>query len=134
MGDDAELKLLPPRTRELAKRIGLPALRKLSRKWGGVSIYVPSKTKLRRGHPLARLIGWEAAEALADEEGRRIDIPFANQAMNAVLHAQVREYRRTHSVRETALHFRISERWVWQLTAGDDAGPTPQADLFEAKR
>lgn len=131
MTEDADLRLLPPRTRLLARRIGLPALMKLSRWRGGVSIYVPAQSNLHRHHDIARCIGWDAAQKLADKEGRRLEVPMCNQAITAELHAKIREYRRGHSERDTALHFEITDRWVRYLMSKAEPEPTPQNDLFE---
>lgn len=130
MTDEAELRMLPPRTRLLARQIGLTALHKLSRAWGGVAIYVPSRSRLTRNHALSKLIGFEAAQALAESEGREVDVPFCMQAVSAALHAEIRHYRQTHTVRETALKFRVTERWVYFLVASADDGADPQEDLF----
>lgn len=130
MIEDAQLRLLPPRTRLLARRIGLPALTKLSRWRGGVTIYVPSKERLRRGHPIVKCIGWDAAQALADEEGRRLEVPFCNQAVNAALHAEIRAHRRIYSERDTALRFKISDRWVRYLMSKAEPESGPQSDFF----
>lgn len=52
------------------------------------------------------------------------------QAVSAALHAEIRHYRQTHTVRETALKFRVTERWVYFLVASADDGADPQEDLF----
>lgn len=129
---EADIKHLPPRTRELARLIGLGPLRDLCRWKGGVTIYIPSRERLRRSHPLARRLGWEAAWALAEDEGRRLEVPIMDQGATPVLHRAIREYRRTHSEAETARHFRITVRWV-RLVCGrqePDPGENPQSDLF----
>lgn len=135
VSDEAQLKLLPPRTRLLARRIGLPALTKLSRRYGGVTIYVPSKERLARSHWLARYIGWEESQALVEEEGYRLEVPFCLQAVTAALHAEIRAYRLAgNSERETALRFKISARWVRYLMSKSDPVPVPQQDLFGGAR
>lgn len=134
MSESDELSLLPPRTRLLARQIGLPALKKLSKRWGGVRIYVPSRDRLDRSHELVKCIGMEAANELAEEEGKRLDVPMCNQAVNAELYRQIREYRQTHSERETALHFKVSDRWVRYLMATAETAPSPQSDLFKQEK
>lgn len=114
---DPELRMLPHRTRELAVRIGVPALRKLCQKFGGITLYVPARERLHSDHAIARCIGIEKALALADEDGRRLEIPMLDQGASPLLHAQIREYRQTHSERETALHFKVTARWVRYLVA-----------------
>jgi hypothetical protein len=110
-----QLHLLPPRSRELANLIGIPALLELSRWRGGTTIYVPSKKRLRRSHPIVGAIGWEAALSLADEEGRRVEVPMLKQGASSIRHARIRAYRATHSLSETARHFGITDRWVRHL-------------------
>lgn len=130
MDDESQLRLLPYKTRQLANTIGLAALRTLSDWRGGVTIYIPSRKNLHRGHELVSVIGWEAAQALATEEGRKLEVPRANQAMTAALQAEIRAYRATHSEAETALRFRVGARWVRRLMSQADKLPGPQTDLF----
>lgn len=107
------------------------ALLELAKWRGGITIYVPSKDRLRDSHPIAKVIGIDAAQALADEEGRRLEVPIMNQGATPILHAQIRAYRATHSESQTARHFRVTDRWVRYLMANSAPEDGPQQDLFE---
>lgn len=128
--NEPQLNMLPPRSRELAKRIGLAELLELSAWRGGITIYVPSKERLGRNHAIAKAIGYEAAQALADDRGRRVEVPIINQGASTLLHANIRAYRRTHSESETARKFRVTARWVRHLMTAGDPEAGPQQDLF----
>lgn len=130
LDDDAHIRLLPPRPRALARRIGLAALLELARWRGGITVYVPGRERLQPSHPIAQVIGYEAAYKLAEEEGRRIDVPMMGQAYIALLHRQIREYRGTHSESETAIHFGVTDRHVRRLMATGDQDSGPQVDMF----
>ena len=130
--EEADLSILPPATRALARRIGVDGLQKLVKSYGGVRIYIPARGNLHSRHWLSRCIGLDRARQLADEEGRHIDVPMCKQFITTELHRQIRAYRAEHSERETARQFRVSSVWVRKLMQRGEPLPTPQSDLFEA--
>jgi len=70
------LDLLPDELRQIAEEIGVDAALKLVSARGGVCLYVPMV--MTPDHPIARLIGMEAARKLSKRyQGERIEIPRA---------------------------------------------------------
>ena len=68
---------LPGVLREFERIVGLPATLRIVSIYGGVRLYVPRQ--MHAGHPLAVLIGVDAAQRLAEVYGgeEHFDIPRA---------------------------------------------------------
>lgn len=103
--------LLPPILQDLVELIGLHLTMKLVETHGGTRLFVP-KREVADDHPLARLLGAQAANKLVGAYGgeEHFDIPLALRAMKAVRNAQIRARRPHSSLRLLALEFRTTER------------------------
>lgn len=117
---------------ELAGLIGLPALLRLVERWGGLHLYVPER--IREDHPLAAVIGIDAARKLSEVYGRDvIPVPACKSAVNRARDRLLRALYRDHAwpAHRIAWHTGLTERHVWRiLAASDDTGPDLQARLF----
>lgn len=113
--------LLPPRLREFARLIGLPATLQLVEHYGGLRIYIPAHPT--PDHPLAALIGFDKLSALSDEysidgTGLRFVLPKAQRAFDAIRNEQIREdFSRGKSIRILAVEHSLVERQVSRIVA-----------------
>ena len=105
--------LLPPILQDLVELIGLHLTMKLVEVHGGTRLFVP-KREVADDHPLARLIGSDAAQKLVCTYGgeEHFDIPKAERALRAVRDADIRAKRPHTSVRLLALENRLCERTI----------------------
>ncbi|MGH6622903.1 MAG: Mor transcription activator family protein [Burkholderiaceae bacterium] len=134
--DDAALQALPAQLRKIAEVVGYTPALKLARHFGGVRLYVPAV--MTPEHLLARLIGFEAAHRLAREYGGQMhfDIPRAQgpalKLMVEERNAAIREKKRMgKSMRDLAMEYALSERWILKIVQDDDTSDdTGQPDLF----
>lgn len=116
---DPLLALLPPRLREIADVIGVPAVLALSDGWPGVRLFVPAEVPPH--HPIALKIGLEAAQKLAQLcAGETIPIPRNHRILRARLRAEVvARYRADESAsklaREYGLHEYTVYRWAGEI-------------------
>ena len=123
---------LPASARALRERIGLAALQKLVAARGGSRVYVPMQPEV--GCTLARLIGHEAARALAAEYGgEHIEIPKCDAALRALRDAELQKrIEAGESVSRVALDAGLTERHLRRILAqARQAGASRQKDLFE---
>jgi hypothetical protein len=115
----------PPGLVEIASRIGAEAALKLAREYGGVRLYVPQT--MRSGHPIARLIGPVAAQALCDwRPGEQLELPtlYAMRAKKAMI------IKAEGSNRAIARSLGVSERYV-RLVRNAGRTRDDEPDLFE---
>lgn len=110
--DEAVLALMPPSLAELARVSSVAAALALAREYGGRRIYIPEV--MTEDHPLAVLIGFDAATALAHHyPGDRPEIPMlrdwrAKVKANAI--ASARRAGRTQA--ELAREYGMTERGI----------------------
>ncbi|HEU0283270.1 MAG TPA: hypothetical protein VFQ99_05760 [Gallionella sp.] len=114
-----DIELLPPILQDVVELIGLHLTMKLVETHGGTRLFVP-KREVADDHPLARLLGSEAAQKLVDAYGgaEHFDIPLALRALKAVRNAQIRAERPHSSLRLMALRYRTTERNI-RLICGE---------------
>lgn len=123
-------QLLPPRLREIADVIGVPAVLALSEGWPGVRLFIPNE--IPPHHPIALKIGLEAALKLSYLcAGNTIGIPRNHRLLRARLRAEV--LARFHAdesasklAREYGLHEFTIYRWAGAVK--NDRQP----ELFDA--
>lgn len=123
---------LPMSLKEMSDIIGLEATHKLVSAYGGTRLRVP--VKMPETHPLAELLGLEAARALSCHYGlEEFDVPTASAAIKrARNHRMYLEHHEEGvSARRLALKYRLTERRVWEILAEGDQDDR-QVDLFEA--
>ena len=128
---------LPRQLRELAEIVGYTNVLILARHFGGVRLYVPKE--MTPDHLLARLLGFEKAHALAREMGGLSHFPIPS-AKAPVLKLMIRErdeqirreYAAGKSVRELALQYSVTERWILVIVKGVETKSSAQIDLFNA--
>jgi len=124
--------LIPASLQPIVDRIGLDAALKLVKAYGGVRLYVPKKVDV--DHPLAALIGYPAAKALAAEFGGQphFDIPKCEAALREHRNRQIRQDRAMgHSIRELALKYRLTEKQIGSILA-EAVRDERQIELFES--
>lgn len=132
---------LPKTARMLADVIGLPATLALVDIYGGLSIW-PAKTGADRA-ALGEIIGEEAAQRFVDTFREEVTIPKCVSAIRAVMHTELRaEFDRLtgegasarSTVKQLALRYRYTVRWVWYLLNETDADgevmDVQQGELF----
>lgn len=129
--DEAVLALLPPSLAELARVSSVAAALTLAREYGGRRIYIPEV--MTEAHPLAVLIGYDAAMALSHHyPGDRPEIPMlrdwrAKVKANAI--ASARRAGRTQA--ELAREFGMTERGIRLAERRAEAvADVDQLDLF----
>lgn len=112
--------LLPGVLREIEPLIGMAATLRLVEAYGGVRLYVPRQMHAR--HPLARLLGLDAAQRLAEMFGgeEHFDIPRAVAIARQVRNRQLRSERNEKSQRELALQYGLTERQVRNILGDQD--------------
>ncbi len=123
------IDMLPPRARELAELIGLPALMSLVDVRGGCYLYIPERPNEQ--HPIARLIGLDATQALSSVHGgESIEIPTCVTALRALLHQDIRARRRAgESESSVAQDVGMWGRSIRRICAADPQDDD-QPDLF----
>jgi len=113
------LDMLPPRARELAELIGLPALITLVEARGGLPLHIPKRVTDR--HPIAQLIGIDNAESLANVYGGApIEIPRCETTLRALLHEEIRARRRIQTESQVAREFGMWGRSIRRICAADN--------------
>lgn len=127
---DIDASLLPGVLREMVSCIGLQATLRIVEHYGGVRLYVP--VEIEADHPIAQMIGLDAARKLAAEYGGQdhFDIPRAAAALRAVRARQIRADRATGMThRALARKYHLTERWIRHVL-GDEETTAEQAGLF----
>lgn len=119
---------LPPKARELAQLIGLPALLALVEQYGGRRLKIPAV--VREAHSLHTLLGATALTALvSDYGGDEIDIPLLHAAKRRLIWADIQQRRANgETVASLAGEYRMTERAVYKIQRRDDVDDK-QADL-----
>lgn len=117
--DETYADLLPPTLQDLVELIGLHLTMRLVEKHGGTRLFVP-KLGVKDDHPLAKLLGPQAARKLVDAYGgqEHFDIPLAMRALKAVRNAQIRAQRPHISASRLAREYRTTERNI-RLICGE---------------
>lgn len=121
--------ILPDSLQAIADIIGAAAALKVAERWGGTRLYIPAEPD--EDHPLAALIGIEAARALGKTfAGERPEIPKADCWRKAVRNALIKSARAT-GVSQAALarEHGLTERQVRSIEQGMD-GDDRQGGLF----
>lgn len=105
------LDLLPDELRQIAQEIGVDAALKLVVARGGVGLYVPMA--MTPDHPIARLIGMEAAGKLSKRyQGERIEIPRAVGWRRALRDALIYQQSKTQSQSQLAIRHGLTVRSI----------------------
>lgn len=114
---------------EIAEVIGDGAALKLIDAFGGVRLTIPKRLPADRPHRIEAAIGRTAAQLLVERfGGDRIDLPTlrALRSVKAAIAAS------TAGTVETALRFRVTDRYVRKVrSSADDA---PLLDLMAPRR
>lgn len=121
--------LLPPLLREFERLIGLPATFDLVRVYGGLRIYIPTPTRTHPDHAIAKIIGLEKLQALANYYGgeSHFALPKAEKALLALRNTRIIEaYSHNKTARELAIEHRLHERQIERIVAA--AGVKAPAD------
>lgn len=122
---------LPPKAAELAALIGLAALIKLVEWRGGLRIYVPTPANMHADHPIAQVIGLDAAMILAGEyQGTPLEIPRCELAIRAAIHDEIRHLRQFHTEDELALRYGMCGRSIRRICARGGRDDDAQGELF----
>lgn len=109
---------LPQSLRPVVTLIGLPATIKLVERYGGINQqYIPERMK--RTHPIALAIGFEAAAVLSEHYGRDyLGVPRCLEALIAIRNMAICErHANGEQPRDLALEYQLSERWIWEIVA-----------------
>ncbi|MDB5802293.1 MAG: Mor transcription activator family protein [Rhodocyclales bacterium] len=125
--DDINEELLPAEIRAMCTVIGITAVMKLVEIYGGARLYIPASVS--EDHPLAQLIGYDSALALAKEFGQdRPEITRCLEALRAVRNARICKEARHKSQPELARQYRLTQRMIRIILDGleDDM----QQELF----
>lgn len=124
---------LSPTLNRIADVIGLALALRLAEHFGGGEIYVP--LRVREDHPVARVIGVDAAAQLARElgghAGARIDVPKADDVTRAGRNrAIVAAVETGVSKQALARQHGLTTRWVRKICNGDGVDER-QLGLFD---
>lgn len=106
------------RQREFVALIGAEPTRSLVAAFGGTRLYIPTVNRLRPGHKLVGVVGWEAAELLCREYGGIGDlkIPTCRAGCHRLDRRKVVRLRaRATPVSRIALHVRCTEKAVYAI-------------------
>lgn len=107
---------LPSSLHEIALVVGLPSALKLAASFGGTEIHLPKNIgRIREEHCFCQEIGLENTRRLAAHMGggAKFYIPNLNRIKRKMKRAEiVARYDRGESVRDIALAFGFTERWV----------------------
>lgn len=126
---DTDLHLLPPNMQWLAKTIGLPAVLKLVKHYGGgTPVYVP--VKVAPDHALLPLLGAQAFAALVVEYGgTHIAIARCEKAAQVLVYRQIRaETQATQN--DLALRYGYTVRHIREIQARGEGKESKQTHLF----
>jgi len=116
---------------DIIKAIGLPAAMKLVENFGGTRIYLPQPEKVDADNEIAKIIGVEAARALARQWSQeRPSIPLARRHLRTVVKSEIQRDSESMSVPELARKYETTERNIYRYLA-EAPDPMPgQAGLF----
>ena len=124
--DEADIDLLPPSMQWLAKTIGLPAVLKLVRRYGGgAPIYIP--VRVQPDHALLHLIGAQAFAALVSEYGGDLlEIARCEKAARVLLYRKIRGEKNA-TQNDLALRYGFTVRHIRVIQAGDETDDRQQS-------
>ena len=134
---------LPEVVQTLEGVIGLHAALKLVDRYGGTRVWVPALVDA--DHPLAKLLGEQEAQGVAQIYGRRwLSVPRCAALLRAERARQVRaRYDAGDDPRTLARAYRLTERTIWRILgspSSDGRRKRPaavdprQRDLFDPER
>ncbi len=112
-----EWSTLPARLCEIKDIAGPAAALSLAERYGGASVYVPVKS--RPEHPLSKLLGLKAADAISRVYGGdRLEVPKKDSIVRQLRGRKIRERRREGaSISKLAFEFGLSRRRILQILA-----------------
>jgi len=116
---DSAVKLdweaLPQGMRELKDVVGPGAALAICAKWGGRTLYIPSRA--RADHPLSLLLGAEAATRLCTAmAGDRLSVPKTDAVMRQIKYRSIqRKKREGASIASLARAFDLTPRRILQI-------------------
>jgi hypothetical protein len=122
---------LPERLQCLVDLVGFDAAIALVDTHGGTRIFIPTSERLTAEHPLANLLGVEAACRFAKRYGGADwSVPLGVPLKRI---AAVRLYRDGASAKSLARRYGVTESAIYRWVAGDDAQRyrSRNGDLFE---
>ena len=128
---DEKIPQLPRSLADLVRAIGWEATRKLTKRYGGVRLYVPQT--MTPEHDIAQTIGMEAALKLQAVCGgeRGPSLPKSDALMRALRDAEIQARRaKGDSARTLALDYRLTEGHVYYICGERELLPSPQMDLI----
>lgn len=116
--DDYELHLLPESMQWMEREIGLPAVRAIIKRHGGIApLYIPKH--FDPDHYLVRLIGAEATvKLIAKYKGDTIDIPVCERAMLEATYQQIKRESLDSSSEQLAIKYGYTLRHIRNITKG----------------
>lgn len=129
---EIDAQYLPPRAKDLADLVGLPALLRLVEWRGGVTLRIPTACP-GRDHELAKRLGLQATSQLVDVYGgEEIEIPRCLSAVKAVTNREMVQRRLSGETEEAvALAYGVTGRWVrMQMALHRTEWDQKQVDLF----
>lgn len=120
---------------ELVKTLGLPAALRLVERFGGTRVYLPRPEVVSEEHPLARVVGLEAAQHLCRLwPSDKVMIPMAAQFLREERDRALVRDAQDHTVPQLARKYEIHERSVYRILCRTDLGAAPlppaQKQLF----
>lgn len=124
-----ETELLPDSMADLVDIIGLPAVLKLMKTFGGTELWVPEK--LSHAHNLVTAIGPEAAQTLCEYMAReRLKVPRGAEITREIRNRAIRRERREGAkLAELALCYGLTDRQVLNILNSEPADDSQQ-DMF----
>lgn len=127
---DEQFPALPESLADLVRLIGWDAARKLTKRFGGVRLYVPKTMKPE--HEIAALIGLEAAEKLSKAYGGEHgpSLPKSDAMMRLMRDEEIRRRRAQHSARVLALEYELTESMIYLICGEMEPMASPQMDLI----
>lgn len=128
---DEEHSQLPEALADLVREIGWEAARKLTKKYGGVRLYMPMTVKPE--HPITMLIGMEAALKLSALCGgeRGTALPKSDAFVRTLRNNTIRARRaQGESARTLALDYALTESMIYQICGEREVMSAAQLQLF----
>lgn len=126
---------LPASIRELVNLIGLPAVEKLVKRYGGTYVYVPAPENLTEDHPLAELIGLEPARKVAGHcRNGKLKVALGREAMRRARNADIvrKHFVEGWTMRQLALEYDLDERQIHTIVHTTPLSMPRHPDLFDA--
>ncbi len=123
--------LLPDSLAEIVEAIGFEATLALVERFGGIPIYLPKDAeRIKIDHPLARLLGLDAARRLARARPYELlHVPRATRYLREIRNLALRRDYSEASASAVARKYGLTRRQVFRVAAAD-VPPQLQGDLF----